>query len=100
MPKPTWRWRRLPWISGVEIYFTGDAILQLAADKAAAGAGLPAGYKAWSALPDLGCVQVFAESSWVGRCQRRGIALVLPVAGLDPAGMKQRWRRCGHVLVL
>lgn len=84
----------------VEIYFTGDAILQLAEDKAAAGAGLPAGYKAWSALPDLGSVQVFAESSWVGRCQRLGIGLILPVAGLGMASMKQRWRRCDHVVVL
>lgn len=84
----------------VEVYFTGDAIMQLAQDKSGAGAGLPAGYKAWSALPELGSVQVFAESGWLNRCQRLGIGLILPVEGLGFAGMKQRWRRCDHVVVL
>lgn len=84
----------------VEIFFTGDSIMQLAEDKAGAGANLPAGYKAWSALPDLGSVQVFAQSEWLDRCQRLGIGLILPVEGLGLAGMKQRWRRCDHVMVL
>ncbi|MEE4218342.1 MAG: DsrE family protein [Xanthomonadales bacterium] len=84
----------------VEVFFTGDAILQLAADKAAAGASLPAGYRAWSALPDLGSVQVFAESGWLERCHGLGIELVLPVEGLGFADMKQRWRGCDHVVVL
>lgn len=84
----------------VEIYFTGDSILQLAQDKVGAGASLPAGYKAWSALPELGSVRIFAESAWISRCQRLGIALALPVEGLGFVSMKQRWRSCDHVVVL
>lgn len=84
----------------VEVFFTGDSILQLAQDKAGASAGLPAGYKAWSALPDLGSVRVFAESAWINRCQCLGIGLVLPVEGLGFVSMKQRWRSCDHVMVL
>lgn len=84
----------------VEIYFIGDSILQLAEDKDGTSAGLPAGYKAWSALPDVGSVRFFADSAWVSRCQRLGIGLVLPIEGLGFMSMKQRWRRCDHVMVL
>lgn len=84
----------------VEVYFSGDAILQLARDKAGTGALLPAGYKAWSALPELGQVRVFAESGWLSRCERLGIELFLPVEGLGFVSMKQRWRNCDHVVVL
>ena len=84
----------------LEIYFTGDAVLQLAERKVRSAAGLPAGYGAWAALPDLGSVQVFADSAWVGRCERMGIGLSLPVEALGHARMKKNWRRCEQVVVL
>ena len=84
----------------VEIYFVGDAILQLAADKDAAAALLPGGYKAWAALPDLGEVRVCAEGSWVNRLERLGIELCTSVEPLGFARMKRDWRRCNHVMVL
>lgn len=84
----------------VEVYFTGDAILQLAAEKDGAGARLPRGYRAWSALPELGDVRVYAEAGWISRLERLGVELLMPVEGLGFAQMKRRWRRCGQVMVL
>lgn len=84
----------------LEIYFSGDAVLQLAEPRDSAEAQLPAGYRAWSALPDLGDVQLFAESGWLSRCERRGIRLCLPVEGLGHTRMKRHWRECDRVLVL
>jgi sulfur relay (sulfurtransferase) DsrF/TusC family protein len=84
----------------VEVYFTGDSLMQLARHKASAAAGLPAGYRAWAALPELGELRLYAESAWLRRCERAGIELMLPVEGLGHARMKQRWRRCDLVLVL
>ena len=84
----------------IEVYFFGDSVLQLAKDKDANEAGLPTGYKAWSALPELGEVRFHAESAWLGRCERRGIELSMPVEGLEHAGIKNRWRGCDYVVVL
>ena len=84
----------------LEVYFSGDALLQLAEAKDPSGAQLPPGYKAWAALPDMGEVRLFAESAWLSRCELLGISLTMPVEGLGHARMKQRWRRCDKVLVL
>ncbi len=84
----------------LEVYFLGDAVLQLADALDVTAAELPAGYKAWSALSELGEVRVFAESGWLARCERRGIELGMAVEGLGPARMKRGWRACDQVLVL
>ena len=84
----------------LELYFLGDAILQLAKENDLSSAALPAGYKAWAALPELGEVKVFAESAWLTRCERRGIELCLAVEGLGFARMKRGWRACGQVLTV
>ena len=84
----------------LEIYFFGDAVLQLAKDKTGAGALVPGGYKAWAALPELGDVTVYAESAWTARCERAGVEWLLPVEQLGPARMKNAWRQCDRVVVL
>jgi len=84
----------------VEVYFTSDAVLQLAEDKDAAKALLPAGFKAWAALPELGEARLFAESAWLKRCEKLGIGLSLPVEGLGYGRMKRQWRDCDQVVVL
>lgn len=86
--------------ANLDVFFIGDAILQLAASKDSHAAELPAGYKAWSALPDLGEARVFAESSWVRRCEQLGIELCTAVEPLGFARMKRDWRRCDQVLVV
>jgi sulfur relay (sulfurtransferase) DsrF/TusC family protein len=84
----------------LEVYFLGDALLQLAANKDGGDAGLPAGYKAWAALSELGTVRLFGESGWLRRCERLGTDLLLQVDGLGAARMKTRWRACDRVIVL
>jgi sulfur relay (sulfurtransferase) DsrF/TusC family protein len=84
----------------VEVYFLGDAVLQLANNKSGNTAQLPAGHRGWSALPGLGEVEIFAESAWLRRCERLGVELVLPAEGVGFARMKQNWRRCDQVVVI
>ena len=84
----------------LEVYFLGDALLQLARDKDGADAGLPPGYKAWAALSELGAVRLFGESDWLCRCERLGADWLAPVEGLGAARMKTRWRACDRVIVL
>lgn len=84
----------------VELYFVGDAVLQLAADRRGAEAGMPAGFRAWAALPELGEVKVFAEAAWIARCEQGGTEWLLPVEGLGHARMKTAWRECDRVVVL
>lgn len=83
----------------LEVYFLGDALLQLAGDKDGGDAGLPPGYKGWAALPELGAVRLYAESGWLRRCEQLGIDLLLPVEGVDSSQMKTRWRECERVIV-
>lgn len=84
----------------LELYFLGAAVLQLADRCDPTPALLPPGYRGWSALPDLGEVQAFAEQDWLQRCERDGIGLVLALQGLDAATMAERWRSCDHALLL
>lgn len=85
---------------GLEIYFLGGAVLQLAAQRDPAPALLPPGYRGWSALPDLAEIHAYAERGWLRRCERDGIELVLPLEPLDAAAMAERWRVCDRALLL
>jgi sulfur relay (sulfurtransferase) DsrF/TusC family protein len=84
----------------LEVYFQGGSIMQLASERNPAAAGLPGGYRAWSALEDLGDVRIYAEQAWLDRCEGSGIHLVTQVAALSAADMRQSWRRCKHVMVV
>jgi len=84
----------------LQIYFSGAAIMQLAAERNSADAQLPGGYRAWAALPDLAEAAIYVEQEWLEFCSARGIELVLPVGALSPAAMQRAWRGCDHALVL
>lgn len=84
----------------LDLYFLGAALLQLAAGRDGAAALLPAGYRAWGALPDLTRLRAYAEREWLERCARHSIELLLPVQALDAVDMTGRWRRCRHALLL
>jgi sulfur relay (sulfurtransferase) DsrF/TusC family protein len=84
----------------LEVYFLGEALLQLAAERDGTAALLPPGYRAWAALPGLAEVRVFGELEWLRRCERCGIELAMPVEGLDPEQMRAGWRRCRRTLVV
>jgi len=82
------------------VFFSGSSIMQLAAERSTGNAMLPAGYRAWAALPDLAEVRVYADRQWLEFCAASGIDLVMPVEALSASRMKQAWRNCRHVMVL
>lgn len=84
----------------LEVYFLGSALMQLAETRDGKPAMLPAGYRAWAALPDLAEVAVFADPEWLRQCDRAAIQLILPVQPLSAEAMQSGWRRCDHILVI
>lgn len=84
----------------VEVYFIGSAILQLQSDRDCTPALLPAAYRAWAALPDLGEFGLYAEQPWLDRLAAAEIPLMMPVQAMDAAEMRQRWRTCDYSMVL
>jgi sulfur relay (sulfurtransferase) DsrF/TusC family protein len=85
---------------GLEVYFLGGALMQLAANRNSEAAMLPPGYRAWAALPDLAEMRLYAEREWLQRCEGAAIELILPVQALSIDEMRTGWRRCRHVLVV
>lgn len=81
----------------LDVYFLGSAVLQLASDTRTAAAQLPPGYKAWSALHDLGDIRLFAEAIWVERCTAQGIEWTIRPQALDPRQFARQWRACRAV---
>ena len=51
----------------LEVYFVGASLLQIIDDKNSKPALLPAGYRAWGALADLGDANLFAETDWLAK---------------------------------
>jgi len=84
---------------GLEVYFLGSALMQLARERNPSAAMLPAGYRAWAALPDLAEAAVYVEREWFERLDGTGIQWILPVQTLSAEAMSLRWRCCNHVLM-
>jgi sulfur relay (sulfurtransferase) DsrF/TusC family protein len=84
----------------LEVYFLGDALLQLADKRQCEAALLPSGYRAWGALPGLADARFYAEREWLERCDRSRIRLILPVRALGADQMRAGWRSCHHALVV
>lgn len=84
----------------LEIFFLGEAVMQLALERDGQAAMLPAGYRAWAALPELAEARMYAETAWLECCERRMIPLLVPVEPLSTAAMSARWRRCQHVMMI
>lgn len=84
----------------LEVYFLGDALMQLAREVRGAAALLPPGLKGWSALPELGEVSIFAEQSQLARLEDLGIATAVEILALDENSMRTRWREAAKVMVI
>ena len=84
----------------LDLYFLGAAVLQLAAGQDGRAALLPAGYRAWAALPGLTGLRAFAQPEWVARCRCESIELLLPLQALSAREMAEGWRRCRHAWLL
>jgi len=84
----------------IRVYFPGHSAMQLVAHRNASKAQLPAGYRAWAALPDLAHSRIFVEQEWLDFCTERNLALVVPVESLDAQAFRDSWRDCDHVMVI
>jgi len=84
----------------LQIYFLGQAVLQLLQRRELVSAKLPAGYKAWASLPEMTDVEVFAEPLWLERLQCCHIKLMLQPQALELMHMRVRWQSCEKLLVL
>jgi len=84
----------------IEVYFLGAALLQLLAERDVSPALLPAAYRAWASLPDLGDVSFFAEVACLDRYPESQFRWLLPVHGMQAEQMQEGWRRCNYSIVL
>lgn len=83
----------------LHLYFLGAAVLQLVPEREPGPVRLPAGYRAWSGLPELTDVRAFAEPAWLARLARQPAPLLLLPEPLDAAAMREHWRGCAAVSV-
>jgi len=84
----------------IRVYFPGPAAMQLVVQRNPMEANLPAGYRAWGALPDLAESRFFVEQRWFDLYQARKLDLAVPVEPLSAEDMRRTWRDSDHVLVL
>lgn len=71
----------------VKVFFIGDGLLQLVADRDPSGAGLPPGQKAWAGLEAMGDIDFFADAGALETLSEAGLALVLTPLPVGPGGM-------------
>jgi hypothetical protein len=84
----------------LRLYFLADAALQLAGERDARNAGLPAGYRGWASLTEMTRVSAFIEPGWLERMAELGITLLLPVKIRSKDQMRADWHKCARILVL
>jgi len=84
----------------LRLYFLADAALQLAGERDARSAGLPAGYRGWASLTGMTRVSAFIEPDWLERMSELGITPLLPVKTRSKDQMRADWHKCARLLVL
>lgn len=84
----------------LEVYFLGDGVWQLAAERSTRSADLPRGLKGWAALDQMTQVIFFAEVGRFRNMQEMGVETVVPLKALDNEAMAHRWRACRQVMAL
>ncbi len=71
----------------LRLFFIGDGLLQLVADRQSGAAGLPPGQKAWASLTALGEVDFFAHANEIDDLLLAGIELLVPLEALQVGAM-------------
>lgn len=84
----------------LELFFSGEGILQLLTDRDPHAGGLPGGIKAWKALPDLGEVKAWASAETIRKYVPEHARLLLEVQPGEPAELARRLAACDPVMVL
>jgi sulfur relay (sulfurtransferase) DsrF/TusC family protein len=82
----------------LQLYFMGDAAMQLIKPRELKSAGLPTGLRAWASLPEMTDVETYIETAWLERLI--GLDLILNPQPLTVQQMRGRWQNCEKVLVL
>ena len=84
----------------LEVYFLGSSILQLLAERDPRAALLPAAYRAWASLPEMGEAVLYGEQTWLDRLAEWRAELVMPVNGLSRTQLRRHWRHCDYSMVI
>ena len=84
----------------LDIFFLGDGVWQLAANRDPAAADLPAGLKGWAAVPDLTDSRFYVHQASHDRFTQLGGKTIVPVTALSGPAIAERWRACSRVMSL
>ncbi len=83
----------------LDLFFTGEGVLQLLAGRSPGDAGLPAAASAWTSLPELGPVRFHVDSERARALQSSGHDLLVDVIPVTPVEMRERQSACDRLLV-
>jgi len=84
----------------LELFFSGEGILQLLADRNPRTGGLPGGIKAWKALPDLCEVNAWASAETIRKYVPKTARMLLEVQPVEQAELARRLAACDPVMVI
>lgn len=84
----------------LELFFTGNGMLHLLADKDHAAAGMPGTWKGWKGLPELGPVRAWVEPGFESMTSAGTAGVLVPCSELDSTAMAERLAACDRVLLI
>lgn len=84
----------------LELFFLGNSVWQLAAERNIQAAGLPRGLKGWGALAQMTEVTFFADQAQLQLMRDAGVETTVGIEAMNPGNMTRRWRGCKRVLTL
>jgi len=82
------------------LFFIGDGVLHLVADRDPEAAEWPGGHKGWRSLRELAPVTAWADAARCLELQGAGVKLMLDARPAEPAAMVPAQRACDRLLVL
>ena len=85
---------------GLHLFFIGDGVAHLLAEREPGLTGLPGGHKAWAAISDLAPTRFYLEAARVAALEPLGASWLVDFAALDARDMPELQRQCDRILVL
>jgi len=82
------------------LFFLGEGVWQLAAERNTTQARLPRGLKGWAALAQMTEVCYYAESEHLDSLRHHGGTTVVSAEAMTPGDMTALWRTCRRVFRL
>jgi len=84
----------------LEVFFVGEGVLQLRADRDPRAARLPGGIKGWKALPDLTSVNAWVADTAMTDVLSPAAELLLEVKVVSEAELAGRLASCDLAMVI